>query len=118
MPCKFKKSYPERALQEEDCWLVSSFGNPSLAIRTDPVAILNRSKASSLPLSMVRLSITSFDVKSQIPGGAWELACGRNLDCLFVGANETCKQQSFQSLGATRPSMIYDKTDTTYIQGL
>ena len=50
------KSYPERVLQEGDCWLVSSVGNPSLATRTDPVAILNRSKASSLPLSMAPIS--------------------------------------------------------------
>ena len=52
MARKFKSS-PERVLQEGDCLPASSIGNPSLATRTDPVAILNRSKASSLPLSMV-----------------------------------------------------------------
>ena len=49
---KFKSS-PERLLQEGNRLLASSIGNPSLATRTDPVAILNRFKASSLPLSMV-----------------------------------------------------------------
>ena len=52
MACKFKSSQ-ERVLQEGDCLSASSVGNPSLATRTDSVAILNRSKASSLPLSMV-----------------------------------------------------------------
>ena len=52
MARKFKSS-PERVLQEGDCLSASSVGNPSLATRTDSVAILNRSKACSLPLSMV-----------------------------------------------------------------
>ena len=74
----------ERVLQEGDCLSASSVGNPSE--RTLQFSIgLKRPHCRRWWVQPVSRHVIRC---KKIADGARELACGRNLDGLFVGANE------------------------------